>query len=76
MTKTIADLKISFVIENYISTVDYLYEFTKENRQLINLEIKSGTYTFYVIYTYQGLEKSDTINMLVENKIPLYHLEL
>lgn len=74
MSKTIADLDINFTFENYISTTDYLYEFAKENRHLINLEIKPGTYDFYVKYDCLDPDESELIRILVKSKMPLYNL--
>jgi len=73
MSKTIADLDINFTFENYISTIEYLYEFSKLNRHLINLEIKPGTYIFHVKYDFD-FEECDRIQILVKCKMPLYNL--
>lgn len=73
MNKTIADLDINFTFENYISTVEYLYEFAKENRHLINLEIKPGSYIFNVKDDCSDFEESNQIRILVKYKMPLYY---
>ena len=72
MNKTIANLNINFTFENYISTIEYLYEFAKENRHLINLEIKPGIYTFYIRDDCSNPEEFELIRILVKYKTPLH----
>jgi hypothetical protein len=74
MSKTIADLDINFTFENYIPTIEYLYEFAKENRHLINLEIKPGTYTFQIKNDCSDPDEFELVRILVKCKMPLYNL--
>lgn len=75
MNKTIADLDINFTFRDYISTIEYLYEFAKENRHLINLEIKPGVYTFTIRYDYcSDPDSFELIRISFKEKTPLYNL--
>jgi hypothetical protein len=74
MNKTIAELDINFTFEKFISPVEYLHEFTINNRHLVHLQIKPGIYVFNMSDDVLDFEEVDAIRIVVENKIPLYHL--
>ena len=74
MNRTIADLDIDFIFQKFISPGEYLHEFAVNNRHLVHLQIKPGIYTFNMSDDVLNFEESDEIRIIVENKIPLYHL--